>query len=84
MGIWGDEIKADKAKVAELFSRAPKPESNYHRMSEKELESELIAVHKLQGEMQSFQDKYLEAIRSDDELSKQIREDDRVWHPPRT
>jgi hypothetical protein len=82
MGIWDDEIKADRGKIVKLSNRAPKPESNYHTMSEKELESELVTVHQLQGEIRSLRDKYSEAIRSDEEQSKQLREDERARFSP--
>jgi hypothetical protein len=84
MEVWKNSIKADKVEMGGLFKRAPKVESTYDTLEIKELESELIAVHKLQGEIRGLRDKYLEAIRSDDENRKQIREDDRVWHLPRT
>ena len=84
MGIWENEIKADRTKIGEIFRRAPKVESTYDKLNVRELESELVAVHQLQGEIRTIREKYREAIRLDEEQSKQLREDERVWHPPRT
>jgi hypothetical protein len=78
MEKWKNEVKADRTKIAELFKRAPKADSTYDAYGEKELESELIAVHRLQGELRSLLDKYLESIRSDDERRKEIREAHRM------
>jgi len=83
MEKWDNEIKADRAKIVEISNRAPNPDSNYHIMSEKGLESELIIVHQIQGQIRTIQDKYREAIRSDEEENKQIREDHRAWLSPR-
>ena len=84
MEKWKNEVASDKAKTRELFKRAPKPEFAYDKLQIKELESELVAVHKLEGEIQGLLDKYSEVLRSDDEQSKQIREDQRARYTPRT
>jgi hypothetical protein len=84
MKIWENTVKVDKAKIGELFKSAPNVESTYESLEAKELESELVAVHKLKSEIRVLLDKYSEAIRSDDEQRKQMREDQRVRHSPRT
>jgi len=72
MEKWKSDVTADKAKTGELFKRAPKAEVSYDKLQIKELESELVAVHKIKGEIQGLLDKYSEVIRSDDEQRKQI------------
>jgi hypothetical protein len=82
MERWKGEVADDKAKTGELFKRAPKAENPYGKLQMKELESELVAVHKLKGEVKRLLDKYSDVIRSDDEERKQIREDERVRYAP--
>ncbi|OEU70925.1 MAG: hypothetical protein BA863_18335 [Desulfovibrio sp. S3730MH75] len=84
MEIWKNEVKADKAKIGELFKRALKVESTYDTLEAKELESEVVVVHKYKSKIRRLLDKYSGAIRSDDEQRKQIREDQRVRRSPRT
>jgi hypothetical protein len=81
MKILEDQTKSDIGKIGELSNRAPKPESNYDKMSEKELESELVTAHQIQHEIRRFEDQYREAMRSDEELSKELREDARSFSP---
>jgi hypothetical protein len=84
MEEWKNEVNADKAKIGELFKSAPNAESTYDTLKAGELESELIAIHRLRGEINGLLDKYSEAICSDDEQRRQIREDQRTRHAPRT
>ena len=84
MEMWKNEVKTDKSKIGELFQRSPKLESTYDSLEEKELESELVAVHKFISEIKSLIDRYSEAIGSDDEKRNQILEDKRARSSPRT
>ena len=84
MEKWKNEVNADKAKIGKLFEHAPKAETTYGTLEVKELESELVTVHKHSGEIRTLLDKYSEVIRSDDEQRRQIREDQRARHTPRT
>lgn len=81
---WSAEIKADRSATAALSQRAPKPESNNNTMDVKELEAELVSIHRLQGEIQRLADKYYEALRADENNRKELRADDRVWNAPHT
>jgi hypothetical protein len=84
MEKWKNEVKADRTKIGELFKSAPDAESAYDTLDAGALESELVVVHKLSSEIKSFLDKYSDAIRFDDEQRRQIREDQRARHTPRT
>ena len=84
MEKWKSEVNADKTKIAELFKRAPKAENAYDTLEVRELESELITVHKLKSEIRYLLDKYSEVIRSDDQQRIQIHEDQRTLLKPRT
>jgi hypothetical protein len=82
MEKWKREVNTDKAEIPELFKRAPKDEFTYETLKVKELESELIAVHKLQSEIRVLLDKYSEVIHSDNEQRKQLQEDQRARRIP--
>jgi hypothetical protein len=78
MEKWKGDIAADRTKFSELFKRAPKAEFPYDKLSMKELESELVAIHTLKGEIRGLLDKYSDVLRADDEERKQLREDELV------
>lgn len=70
MKVWIDEVKADNVKIGELHQRAPAEGINYNTLGPSALESELVAVHKCQKEIEALRDKYVSAMRSDEESRK--------------
>src|SRR3972149_7954160 len=67
MEKWKKEVEIDRGKIGELFRKAPKAGTTYDTLNAEELESELVAIHSLRGEINCFLEKYSNAISSDDE-----------------
>ena len=72
---WSAQFEADKSKLTQLVAQAPSSSENYGDLSPAELESRLVAIHKLQGQIGEQSEKYTASLKSDDEQRKQIRED---------
>jgi hypothetical protein len=65
MKSWKAEVNADNVKLGKLYKHVPADEINYNTLGPNELESELVAVHKCQREIEAIRDKYISAMRSD-------------------
>lgn len=83
MERWKGEVKIDRGKIGELFKKAPKTETTYDTLSAEELESELVAIHSLRGEINCLLEKYSNAISSDNEQRRQLQADQRAQRSPR-
>ena len=70
---WNNEVKADNAKLGKLHECVPAEGISYNTLGPSALESELVAVHKCQKEIEVLRDKYISAMRSDEESRKYIR-----------
>jgi hypothetical protein len=70
MDIWKEQVKSDKAKIGSLSQSLPNEETDYNKLEPKELESELVIIHGCQKEIDVLRDKYLLAMRSDEDFSK--------------
>lgn len=79
MVLWDKEFGEDKAKLESLLGKAPSSSESYDCLSPTELESKLVAAHKLQGEISQLKGKYQASLAADDEERKEIREDMRTW-----
>lgn len=79
MKIWDGEVEEDKKKLGHLKEKAPSPTTKYDDLSPSELESQLVAIHKLRGQISDLTEKYRASLKADDEERKQIREDVRTW-----
>jgi hypothetical protein len=73
MNIWNVEVKADNLKLGKLHQHVPAEGINYNTLGPNELESELVAVHKCQKEIEALRDKYVSAMRLDEESRNHIR-----------
>ena len=73
MNIWNAEVKAENVKLGKLHHRVPAEGINYNTLSPNELESELVAVHKCQKEIEAIRDKYVSVMRSDEGSRNYIR-----------
>ena len=83
MEIWKKEFEEDKKKLKQISDNAPKSDTNYDELSPIHLESRLVAIHKLQGQITELTEKYNSSIKSDDDERKQLREDVRIQTAPR-
>jgi hypothetical protein len=78
MKKWEERLEIDRGKIGELLKKAPKIETTYDTLNAEELESELVVIHRLMGEINYFLEKYSNAISADDEQRKQLRDDQRA------
>jgi hypothetical protein len=84
MKIWNNAFDEDKNRLKQLAEDASAFGANYDDLSFIELESQLVNVHKLQGQIAELTEKYESSIKSDDEERRQIREDVRSRTAPRS
>ena len=75
---WKADFEKDKNNFLQLTKTAPNSDASFDDLTPKELESKLVGVHKLQGEVNGLREKYQSFVNSDDEERKQIREDNRT------
>lgn len=83
MEIWNKAFEEDKNRLKQILENAPRSDANYDDLSPIELESRLVAIHKLQSQINELTEKCNSSLKSDDEERKQIREDVRSWTAPR-
>jgi len=76
--LWDNELGEDKSRLGSLTERAPSSTQIYNDLTPAELEDELVAAHKLQGEIDGLKNKYKAALSSDDEERKRLQEDRRA------
>lgn len=74
MVIGNQGIAADKKKVMELDATAPKAKDEYQALTERELESKLVDVHRLQISAIELINKYEAEVAKDDEGRRHIKE----------
>lgn len=83
MEIWNREFEEDKNRLKQISKDVPHPDAKYDDLSPVELESRLVAIHRLQGQINELTEKYDSAVKSDDEDRKQLRDDVRSHTTPR-
>lgn len=83
MEKWKQDVEVDKNAIKQLFQSAPAAGKNYDDLSPKELESNLIEIHRLQVQVDELRKKYDSAVQADDEARKHIREDVRTRPTPK-
>ena len=71
---WNAQVEADRTKVKQLTKQAPTSRDSFGDLSPFELESRLVAIHKMQGQIDDLVEKYSSSLRADDERRKAIRE----------
>jgi len=62
---WKGEVKEGHAKLGALNQRVPAEGLDFKTLGQSELESELVAVHKCQKELEVLRDKFESAMNSD-------------------
>lgn len=75
MLAWAEAIQKDNARAKGLAESGPQGPASYEGLSLTELETMLVAMHKLKGEVATLTEKYETAVKADDEDRRQIRED---------
>ena len=73
MVLWKEQYARDQSAIKILSDEARKLNINYESLFPRELEAELVYIHKLQNQVNALKDKYDNAVRSDDEERKLIR-----------
>ncbi len=82
MKKWNEEFEQDNSELVSITERALSTEDSYDHLNTNELESKLIEVHSLQGEINTLLNKYQAAVESDDNERNHLREDIRAQYPP--
>lgn len=75
---WKQNVQSDKEDLMKLFGSAPKLDEKYEDLPPKDLESELVKVHRLQAQVDELKKKYEAALEADADDRKHIREDARA------
>jgi hypothetical protein len=75
MEIWKQAFDQDMDTFKVLAEQAPSPDGRYDTSTPTELESQLVAAHKLRGKLNELHDKYTAALRADDEERQALRDD---------
>jgi hypothetical protein len=71
---WKLELDVDLKKLEDFKAQQPSKDANHSGLKPEELESKLVAVHRLQGLTNALKSKYESALAADDERRKEIRE----------
>ena len=83
MMVWNKAFEEDKNKLQVLQENALPSTANYNDLSLVELESRLVDIHKLRGQIDDLANKYNSSLKLDDEDRKRILETVRFNNPPR-
>lgn len=73
MKLFKENFARDVATLDKLKARLPQRRSSYDGLPPHQLEIELVAIHKHQGEIRKLRQKYDEILESDEERRKEIR-----------
>jgi hypothetical protein len=66
MGSWKSELAADKVKVRSLLASVPDAQADHRTLSPEELESKILAIHRLRTGIDQMRDKYVAALAADE------------------
>jgi len=69
---WEQALATDRAEVTKISAAIPREGSDFAGMSEKQLESEIIAAHKLKTSLSTLVEKYRGELATDADLRGQI------------
>lgn len=72
MDAWEQALEADRAEVTKIAAAIPHEGTDFSAMSEKQLESEIIAAHKLKTSLSTLVEKYRSEVAADDDARRQI------------
>jgi hypothetical protein len=71
---WKQDLEVDRTAMAKLCESAPQVSRDFHELSVEELESTLVQVHRLQGNVVDLKRKYEASLQTDDEQRKYMRD----------
>ena len=77
--LWNQQFEQDRTRLNEMRERAPSSAEDLAKLSPVELESRLVAAHKIYHEVTQLAEKYARALGADYEERRQLREDMRSW-----
>lgn len=72
MKVWEATLGADRAEVTKIAAAIPREGTDFSAMSEKQLESEIIAAHKIKTSLATFEAKYCGELAADADSRRQI------------
>ncbi|MFP6558886.1 hypothetical protein WJ542_11285 [Paraburkholderia sp. B3] len=72
MVVWEQTLEADRAEVTKIAAAIPREGTDFSAMSEKQLESEIIAAHKIKTSLSTLVEKYRGELAADADSRRQI------------
>ncbi|MGY4728279.1 MULTISPECIES: hypothetical protein [Burkholderia] len=70
--VWEKALELDRAEVTKISAAIPRESSDFSAMSEKQLESEIIAAHKIKTCLSTLVEKYRGELATDADSRRQI------------
>ncbi len=74
MELWKQMIEQDTSFLSEIKTKFPEENKSFSTHNAKDLESEIIEVHKHHGKLKALIEKYNDEVNSDDEQRRHIRD----------
>ncbi|PLZ01972.1 hypothetical protein CY652_13155 [Burkholderia sp. WAC0059] len=72
MVVWERTLEADRAEVAKIAAAILSEGTDFAALSEAQLETELVAVHKIKTSLSKLVEKYRGELAADDDIRRQI------------
>jgi hypothetical protein len=72
MVVWEQTLETDRAEVTKISAAVPREGTDFAVMSEKQLEFEIIATHKIKTSLSTFIEKYRGELATDSDAQRQI------------
>lgn len=72
MVVWERTLEADRAEVAKITAAILSEGTDFAALSEAQLETELVAVHKIKTGLSKLVEKYRGELAADDDIRRQI------------
>ena len=74
MKLWEQQIEKDTNYLKDIQAQLPKKDEMFIGLAAEKLESKLVEVHNIQGDLSRLIEKYTSEITSDDETRRHIRD----------
>ncbi|WP_186091147.1 hypothetical protein [Burkholderia gladioli] len=69
---WEQNLETDRAELEEVVAATRGEDADFSALSERQLETELVTIHKVKATISTLLDKYRGEIAADDETRRQI------------
>lgn len=72
---WDQDVRADAAKLDQIAATIRSETADFTALNDKQLESEIVAAHRIAAELTTIVTKYREALAADDDRRREIRQE---------